>query len=88
MRPDPSPTLPIPDPIPEGSGGNQGGQSSSDRSLSGNEDDLTLKSVYNLVLSLCTHVTSQAKEIIALNLRLRLLKGRPDLLSRITKPGR
>ncbi|GKF77075.1 hypothetical protein Tco_0229545, partial [Tanacetum coccineum] len=33
--PRPSPTSPIPDSIPEGSGGNHGGQSSSDRSLSG-----------------------------------------------------
>ncbi|GJY89180.1 copia protein [Tanacetum coccineum] len=33
----------IPDSILEGSGGNHGGQSSSDRSLSGNEDGLTLK---------------------------------------------
>ncbi|GJV95974.1 hypothetical protein Tco_1547551 [Tanacetum coccineum] len=38
----PSPTIPIHDSIPEGSGGNHGGQSSSDRSLSGNEDGLTL----------------------------------------------
>ncbi|GJQ98189.1 hypothetical protein Tco_0009328 [Tanacetum coccineum] len=38
--PRPSPTNP--DSIPEGSGGNHGGQSSSDRSLSGNEDGLTL----------------------------------------------
>ncbi|GKG05258.1 hypothetical protein Tco_0325344 [Tanacetum coccineum] len=37
--PKPSPTTHIPDFIPEGSGGNHGGQSSSDRSLSGNEDD-------------------------------------------------
>ncbi|GJR18908.1 putative ribonuclease H-like domain-containing protein [Tanacetum coccineum] len=40
--PRPSPTIPIPDSILEGSGGNHGGQSSSDRSLSGNEDGLTL----------------------------------------------
>ncbi|GJR62362.1 putative ribonuclease H-like domain-containing protein [Tanacetum coccineum] len=44
-QPDPSPkplpTIPIPDSIPEGSGGNHGGHSSSDRSLSGNEDSLT-----------------------------------------------
>ncbi|GKB11947.1 putative ribonuclease H-like domain-containing protein [Tanacetum coccineum] len=32
----------------EGSSGNHGGQSSSDRSLSGNEDGLTLQSVYDL----------------------------------------
>ncbi|GJR00268.1 hypothetical protein Tco_0523252 [Tanacetum coccineum] len=35
----PSTSTPIPDSNPEGSGGNHGGQSSSDRSLSGNEDD-------------------------------------------------
>ncbi|GKC84125.1 hypothetical protein Tco_1139842, partial [Tanacetum coccineum] len=46
--PRPSPTILIPDFIPEGSGGNHGGQSSSDRSLSGNKDDLTLQSVYDL----------------------------------------
>ncbi|GKF85410.1 hypothetical protein Tco_0253237, partial [Tanacetum coccineum] len=36
----PSPSIPIPDSNLEGSGGNHGGQSSSDRSLSGNEDGL------------------------------------------------
>ncbi|GJR26978.1 hypothetical protein Tco_1103210 [Tanacetum coccineum] len=45
-QPDPSPgpssSNPIPDSIPEGSSGNHGGQSSSDRSLSGNEDGLAL----------------------------------------------
>ncbi|GJT36546.1 hypothetical protein Tco_0926965 [Tanacetum coccineum] len=39
----PSSSNPIPDSIPEGSSGNHGGQSSSDRSLSGNEDGLTLQ---------------------------------------------
>ncbi|GKF27586.1 hypothetical protein Tco_0093928, partial [Tanacetum coccineum] len=38
----------IPDSIPEGSGGNHKGQSSSDRSLSGNEDVLTLQSIKQL----------------------------------------
>ncbi|GJW91125.1 hypothetical protein Tco_0168678 [Tanacetum coccineum] len=38
----PSPSIPIPDSNPEGFGGNHGGQSSSDKSLSGNEDGLTL----------------------------------------------
>ncbi|GKA59998.1 hypothetical protein Tco_0759311 [Tanacetum coccineum] len=56
----------IPDSNPEGSGGNHRGQSSSDRSLSGNEDGLTLQSVYDLRISLCTHVSTQAKEIKAL----------------------
>ncbi|GKE84814.1 hypothetical protein Tco_1558556 [Tanacetum coccineum] len=45
--PRPSPTIPIPDSIPDGSGGNHGSQSSSDRSLSRNEDGLTLQSVYS-----------------------------------------
>ncbi|GKC83333.1 ribonuclease H-like domain-containing protein, partial [Tanacetum coccineum] len=40
------------DPKGEGSGGNHGGQSSSDRSLLGNEDGLTLQSVYDLCISL------------------------------------
>ncbi|GJX64868.1 hypothetical protein Tco_0299211, partial [Tanacetum coccineum] len=42
LSPRPSPTIPIPDSLPEGSDGNHGGQSSSDRSLSGNKDGLTL----------------------------------------------
>ncbi|GKF73744.1 hypothetical protein Tco_0220076, partial [Tanacetum coccineum] len=53
----------IPDSIPKGSGGNHGGQSSNDASLSGNEDGLTLPSVYDLCVSLCKQVTAQAKEI-------------------------
>ncbi|GKF97578.1 hypothetical protein Tco_0293399, partial [Tanacetum coccineum] len=52
--PRPSPSTHIPDSILESSGGNHGGQSSSDKSLSGNEDDLTLQSVYDLCISLCT----------------------------------
>ncbi|GJY05875.1 hypothetical protein Tco_0371815 [Tanacetum coccineum] len=44
----PSSSNPILDSIPEGSGGNHGGQSSSDRSLSGNEDGLTLQSIKQL----------------------------------------
>ncbi|GJX97673.1 hypothetical protein Tco_0353471 [Tanacetum coccineum] len=51
--PRPPPTIPISGSILEGSGGNHGGQSSSDRSLSGNEDGLTLQSVYDLCVSLC-----------------------------------
>ncbi|GJZ62180.1 hypothetical protein Tco_0618317 [Tanacetum coccineum] len=44
----PSPPTHIPDSIPEGSSGNHGGQSSNNASLSGNEDGLTLQSVYDL----------------------------------------
>ncbi|GJW78785.1 hypothetical protein Tco_0140467 [Tanacetum coccineum] len=46
--PRPSPSIPIPYSIPEGSDGNHGGKSSSDRSLSRNEDGLTLQSIYDL----------------------------------------
>ncbi|GJX62763.1 hypothetical protein Tco_0295663, partial [Tanacetum coccineum] len=72
--PRPSPTTHIPDSIPEVSGGNQGGQSSSDRSLSGNEGGMTLQSVYDLCISLCTQVTDQAKEIKHLKAQIKKLK--------------
>ncbi|GKE94031.1 hypothetical protein Tco_1578886 [Tanacetum coccineum] len=69
--PRPSPSTTIPDSIPESSGGNHGGQSSSDKSLSGNEGDMTLQSVYDLCISLCTHVSDQAKEIQRLNAHIK-----------------
>ncbi|GKE90761.1 hypothetical protein Tco_1571856, partial [Tanacetum coccineum] len=72
--PRPSPTIPIPDSIPEGSGRNYEGQSSSDRSLSGNEDDLTLQSIYDLCVSLCKQVTTQAAQIKDLKSRVKQLK--------------
>ncbi|GJT00961.1 putative ribonuclease H-like domain-containing protein [Tanacetum coccineum] len=52
--PRPSPTTNIPDSIPETSSGNHGGQSSSDRSLTSTEGDMTLQSVYDLCISLCS----------------------------------
>ncbi|GKE91149.1 hypothetical protein Tco_1572244, partial [Tanacetum coccineum] len=72
--PRPSPTTYIPDSIPEDSGGNQGGQSSNDKSLSGNEGDMTLQSMYDLCISLCTQVTYQAKEIKHLKAHIKKLK--------------
>ncbi|GKE69030.1 hypothetical protein Tco_1527102, partial [Tanacetum coccineum] len=72
--PRPLPTTHIPDSILEDSGGNQGCQSSSDRSLSGNEGDMTLQSMYNLCISLCTQVTDQAKEIQHLKAQIKKLK--------------
>ncbi|GJY24772.1 hypothetical protein Tco_0398430 [Tanacetum coccineum] len=69
----PSPTPHIPDSIPEVSGWNHGGQSSSDKSLSGNEGDMTLESVYDLCISLCTLVTDQAKEIKHLKAHIKKL---------------
>ncbi|GJY40902.1 hypothetical protein Tco_0428172 [Tanacetum coccineum] len=67
-QPTPSP------PHPKGSGGNHRGQSSSDRSLSGNEDGLTLQSVYDLCISLCSQVTDLAKEIKHLKAHIKKLK--------------
>ncbi|GJV19025.1 hypothetical protein Tco_1368045 [Tanacetum coccineum] len=70
----PSPTPHIPDSIPESSGRNHRGHSSSDKSLPGNEGDMTLQSVYNLCISLCTQVTDQAKEIKHLKAQNKKLK--------------
>ncbi|GKA52255.1 hypothetical protein Tco_0745451 [Tanacetum coccineum] len=72
--PRPSPTTHIPDSILEDSGGNHRGQSSSDRSLSRNEGGMTLQSVYDLCISLCTQVTDQAKEIKHLKAQIMKLK--------------
>ncbi|GJR19917.1 hypothetical protein Tco_0968444 [Tanacetum coccineum] len=72
--PRPSPTTTIPDSIPETSGGNLGGHSSSDKSLSGNEGEMTLQSVYDLCLSLCAQVSDQAKEIQHLKAQIKKLK--------------
>ncbi|GKD04721.1 hypothetical protein Tco_1179695 [Tanacetum coccineum] len=70
----PSPTPHILDSIPEVSGGNQRGQSSGDRSLSRTEGGMTLQSVYDLCISLCTQVTDQAKEIKNLKAHIKKLK--------------
>ncbi|GJW53295.1 hypothetical protein Tco_0097380 [Tanacetum coccineum] len=64
--PRPSPSIYVPD--PEGSGGNHGGQSSNDESLSGNEDGLTLQSVKKLkkgVKPLITHHKAWMKTRLA-----------------------
>ncbi|GKC07030.1 hypothetical protein Tco_0998640 [Tanacetum coccineum] len=75
-----SPTTHIPDFIPESSGGDHGGQSSSDRSLSRNEGDMTLQIVYDLCISLCTQVTGQAKEIQHLKAQIKKLKKKAKLV--------
>ncbi|GKF89548.1 hypothetical protein Tco_0263511 [Tanacetum coccineum] len=72
--PRPSPSTIIPDSIPETFGGNIRGHSSSDKSLSGNEGEPTLQSVYDLCLSLCTQVSDQAKEIQHLKEQIKKLK--------------
>ncbi|GJW16287.1 hypothetical protein Tco_0020420 [Tanacetum coccineum] len=71
----PSETQPTPSPPHlNSSGGNHEGQSSSDRSLSGNEDSLTLQSVYDLYVSLCNQVTTQAVQIKDLKSQIKQLK--------------
>ncbi|GJX44306.1 hypothetical protein Tco_0260982 [Tanacetum coccineum] len=72
--PRPSPSTIIPDSIPETSGGNLRGHSSSDKSLSGNEGEMTLQSIYDLCLSLCAQVSDQAKEIQHLKAQIKKLK--------------
>ncbi|GJR51320.1 hypothetical protein Tco_1401841, partial [Tanacetum coccineum] len=72
--PGPSPIIPIPDPILEGSSGNLGSHSSNDKSLLGSEGGLTLQSVYDLYLSLCTQVTAQVVEIKSLKAQVKKLK--------------
>ncbi|GKE94718.1 hypothetical protein Tco_1579573, partial [Tanacetum coccineum] len=78
----PSKPQPIPSPpYLKGSGGNHGGQPSSDKSLLGNEGDMRLQSVYDLCISLCTQVTDQAKEIKHFKAQIKKLKKK-------SKPGR
>ncbi|GJX50387.1 hypothetical protein Tco_0277232 [Tanacetum coccineum] len=72
--PRPSPSTIIPDSIPESSSGNLRGHSSSDKSLSGYEGEMTLQSVYVLYLSLCAQVSDQAKEIQHLKAQIKKLK--------------
>ncbi|GJS46151.1 hypothetical protein Tco_0596272, partial [Tanacetum coccineum] len=74
------------------SGGNHEGQSSSDRSLSGNEGGMTLQSVYDLCISLCTQVTDQAKEIKHLKAQIKKLKEESQTMDAkggsVSKQGR
>ncbi|GKE58590.1 hypothetical protein Tco_1497775, partial [Tanacetum coccineum] len=72
--PRPSPSTYIFDSILESFGGNHRGQSSSDKSLSGNKGDMTLQSVYDLCITLCTQVLDQAKEIKHLKAQIQKLK--------------
>ncbi|GJZ72046.1 hypothetical protein Tco_0635897 [Tanacetum coccineum] len=67
FKPQPTPSSPH----LQSSSRNHGGQSSSDKSLSGNEGDMTLQSVYDLCIFLCTQVTYQAKEIKHLKAQLK-----------------
>ncbi|GJX24969.1 hypothetical protein Tco_0231265 [Tanacetum coccineum] len=84
--PRPSPSTIIPDSIPESSGGNLGGHSSSDKSLSGNDGENDTSKVYELVSLYCAQFSDQAKEIPTLEgsdqklrskLNLKFAKGEP-----------
>ncbi|GJX12813.1 hypothetical protein Tco_0204571 [Tanacetum coccineum] len=86
LRPSPSPI--IPDPIPETSGGNLGGHSSSDKSLSGNEGEMTLQRVYDLCLSLCAQVTDQAKGGSLRKVNLRHRESSISLFLKVTLVAR
>ncbi|GKD57628.1 hypothetical protein Tco_1291015, partial [Tanacetum coccineum] len=68
----PSPTIPIPDSIPEGSGRNHGGQSSIDRSLSGNEDGLTLQRIKKLKKKAKPVITHHKDWIKSVSMKQRL----------------
>ncbi|GKG01207.1 hypothetical protein Tco_0305912, partial [Tanacetum coccineum] len=70
------------------SGGSHEGQSSSDRSLSGNEDGMTLQSIYDLCVSLCTYVTTQAVQIKDLKVQIKQLKKKAKLKEFVTKQER
>ncbi|GJX22589.1 hypothetical protein Tco_0227034 [Tanacetum coccineum] len=74
QSPRPLPSTTIPDSIPESFGRNLGGLSSSDKSLSRNEGEMTLQSVYDLYISLCIQVSDQAKEIQHLKAQIKKLK--------------
>ncbi|GJX28023.1 putative ribonuclease H-like domain-containing protein [Tanacetum coccineum] len=65
----------------EVSGRNHGGQSSSNKSLSGNEGGMTLQSVYDLCISLCTQVTNQAKKIKHLKAQIKKLKKQAPVIT-------
>ncbi|GJS70418.1 putative ribonuclease H-like domain-containing protein [Tanacetum coccineum] len=75
-----SPSTIIPDSIPETSGGNLGGHSSSDKSLSGNEGELTLQSIYDLCLSLCA-------QSIDLQISLEAKIGKKEILKETIVQG-
>ncbi|GJY80358.1 putative ribonuclease H-like domain-containing protein, partial [Tanacetum coccineum] len=84
----PSPTTHIPDSIPEDSGRNQGGQSSSDRSLSRNEGGMTLQSVYNLCISLCTQSWIKSVSLKQRLARKKSLKKNWIQKESVSKQGR
>ncbi|GJT39309.1 putative ribonuclease H-like domain-containing protein [Tanacetum coccineum] len=73
QSPRPSPSTIIPDSIPDTSGGNLGGHSSSDKSLLGNVGEMTLQSVYDLC-HLIMISSDSSKEIQHLKGQIKKLK--------------
>ncbi|GKD88743.1 hypothetical protein Tco_1364250 [Tanacetum coccineum] len=74
--PRPSPSTYIPDSIPESSDGNQGGHSSSDKSLSGNEGDMTLQSIKKLKKQAKPVITHHRAWMKSVSLKQRLVGKR------------
>ncbi|GJZ12928.1 hypothetical protein Tco_0548158 [Tanacetum coccineum] len=75
----------------ESSDRNQGGHLSSDKSLSGNEGDMTLQSVYDLCISLCTQTPQSMMKSVSLKQRLagkRSLKKTWVQKESVSKQGR
>ncbi|GKE62194.1 hypothetical protein Tco_1512561, partial [Tanacetum coccineum] len=77
--PSPAPTSEVPyephtDSSPAHTSENLLVHSSSDKSLSGNESDMTIQDVYDICLSLCKQVSDQAKEIQDLKAQITKLK--------------
>ncbi|GKE29800.1 hypothetical protein Tco_1445184, partial [Tanacetum coccineum] len=96
IEPQPDPSLRpsssnlIPNSIPEGSGGNHRGQSSSDRSLSGNEDGLTLQSLKKKAKPVITHHNAWIKSV-SIKKRLAMKKSMKKKLMQkesVSKQGR
>ncbi|GKC26070.1 hypothetical protein Tco_1033364 [Tanacetum coccineum] len=71
--PRPLPTSPIPDSILESSGGNHGGQSSSDKSLSGIEGDMSLQSIKKLKKKSKPVITHHKAWMKSVSLKQRLV---------------
>ncbi|GJZ38209.1 hypothetical protein Tco_0584400 [Tanacetum coccineum] len=88
----PSSSNPIPDSIPEGSGGNHRGQSSSDRSLSGNEDDLKaqIKQLKKKAKPVISHHNAWIKSVSMKKIlaRKKSLKTRLMQKESVSKQGR
>ncbi|GKE79149.1 hypothetical protein Tco_1545269, partial [Tanacetum coccineum] len=82
----PAPTREVPNEPHTDSSPAKTSHSSSDKSLLGNEGEMTLQSVYDLCLSLCAHVSDQAKEIQ--HLKAQITKLKKQAKPSVSKQGR